>query len=479
MKVLFASSEAAPFFKTGGLGDVAYALPKELVKQGVDIRVVLPYYSTMPERYKEQVEELISFRVQVGWKTMYCGIKTLVLEGITYYFIDNKTYFDRSSFYGQLDDGERFGFFSLAICEMMEKIDFIPDVVHVNDWHTAMVPVLLVDKYHWVQAYKDIRKVITIHNIRFQGIFDPVVLSSIFGTGMNIYHEAGVKYYENVNFLKGGINFSDVVTTVSPSYANEIQTPEFGEGLEGTLRYNSSKIRGIINGIDYDINNPETDPKLLYHFSSDDLSGKAKNKAALQERLGLEVNPDIPLITSVGRLTDQKGYQLVQEKAEELLNSRDVQIAILGTGEAEYENSFRYFASEYPDRFSAVIDFDITLAQLMYAGSDLFLMPSAFEPCGLSQMISLRYGTLPIVHETGGLKDTVVPYNAYTGEGTGFTFMDFSGYALLGTIYRALDVYENQPKAWAAMVQTAMEQDFSWKEPAKDYLEIYESLVNE
>lgn len=479
MKVLFASSEAAPFFKTGGLGDVAYALPKELVKQGVDIRVVLPYYSTMPEKYKEQVEELISFRVQVGWKSMYCGIKTLVLEGITYYFIDNKTYFDRSSFYGQLDDGERFGFFSLAICEMMEKIDFIPDVVHVNDWHTAMVPVLLVDKYHWVQAFKDIRKVITIHNIRFQGIFDPVVLSSIFGTGMNIYHEAGVKYYDNVNFLKGGINFSDVVTTVSPSYANEIQTPEFGEGLEGALRYNSGKIRGIINGIDYDINNPETDPKLLYHFSSTDLSGKAKNKAALQERLGLEVNPDIPLITSVGRLTDQKGYQLVQEKAEELLNSRDVQIAILGTGEAEYENSFRYFASEYPDRFSAVIDFDITLAQLMYAGSDLFLMPSAFEPCGLSQMISLRYGTLPIVHETGGLKDTVVPYNAYTGEGTGFTFMDFSGYALLGTIYRALDVYENQPKAWAAMVQTAMSQDFSWKEPAKDYLEIYESLVNE
>jgi starch synthase len=479
MKVLFASSEAAPFFKTGGLGDVAYALPKELVKQGVDIRVVLPYYSTMPEKYKEQVDELISFRVQVGWKSMYCGIKTLVLEGITYYFIDNKTYFDRSSFYGQLDDGERFGFFSLAICEMMEKIDFIPDVVHVNDWHTAMVPVLLVDKYHWVQAFKDIRKVITIHNIRFQGIFDPVVLSSIFGTGMNIYHEAGVKYYDNVNFLKGGINFSDVVTTVSPSYANEIQTPEFGEGLEGALRYNSGKIRGIINGIDYDINNPETDPKLLYHFSSADLSGKAKNKAALQERLGLEVNPDIPLITSVGRLTDQKGYQLVQEKAEELLNSRDVQIAILGTGEAEYENSFRYFASEYPDRFSAVIDFDITLAQLMYAGSDLFLMPSAFEPCGLSQMISLRYGTLPIVHETGGLKDTVVPYNAYTGEGTGFTFMDFSGYALLGTIYRALDVYENQPKAWAAMVQTAMSQDFSWKEPAKDYLEIYESLVNE
>jgi len=479
MKVLFASSEAAPFFKTGGLGDVAYALPKELVKQGVDIRVVLPYYSTMPDKYKEQLEDLKSFRVQVGWKSMYCGIKTLVLEGVTYYFIDNQAYFNRSSLYGQLDDGERFGFFSLAICEMMEKIDFIPDVVHVNDWHTAMVPVLLVDKYHWVEAYKKIRKVITIHNIRFQGNFDPIVLSSIFGTGMNVFHEAGVKYYDNVNFLKGGINFSDVVTTVSPTYANEIQTPEFGEGLEGTLSYNRSKIRGIINGIDYDINNPEMDPKIPYHFSIDDLEGKAKNKEALQELLGLEVNPNIPLITSVGRLTDQKGYQLVQEKTEELLNTRDVQIAILGTGEEEYENSFRYFDSKYPEKFRAVIDFDVTLAQLMYAGSDLFLMPSAFEPCGLSQLISLRYGTLPIVHETGGLKDTVTPYNAYTGEGTGFTFMDFSGYTLLGTIYRALDVYENQPKAWAAMVREAMNRDFSWQEPAKDYLEIYESLANE
>ena len=279
--------------------------------------------------------------------------------------------------------------------------------------------------------------------------------------------------------MKGGINFSDVVTTVSPSYANEIQTQEFGEGLEGTLGYNSWKIRGIINGIDYDVNDPETDPKLEYHFTADDLTGKAKNKAALQERLGLEVNPDIPLITSVGRLTDQKGYQLVQEKTEELLNARDVQIAILGTGEEQYENSFRYFAAKYPDRFAAVIDFDISLAQQMYAGADLFLMPSAFEPCGLSQMISLRYGTLPIVHETGGLKDTVIPYNSYTGEGTGFTFIDFSGYALLGTIYRALDVYENQPKAWAKMVREAMSQDFSWKEPAKDYLDVYQSLVNE
>ena len=479
MKILFAASEAAPFFKTGGLGDVAYALPKELVKQGVDIRVVLPYYSTMPAKYKADIKELLHFRVQVGWKSMYCGVKTLELDGVTYYFIDNQAYFDRPSLYGQMDDAERFGFFSLAICEMMEKIDFIPDVVHVNDWHTAMVPALLVDKYHWIEAYQGIRKVITIHNIRFQGVYDPSVLNSIFGTGMNIYHEAGVKYYDSVNFMKGGINFSDVVTTVSPSYANEIQTQEFGEGLEGTLGYNSWKIRGIINGIDYDVNDPETDLKLEYHFTADDLTGKAKNKAALQERLGLEVNPDIPLITSVGRLTDQKGYQLVQEKTEELLNARDVQIAILGTGEEPYENSFRYFAAKYPDRFAAVIDFDISLAQQMYAGADLFLMPSAFEPCGLSQMISLRYGTLPIVHETGGLKDTVIPYNSYTGEGTGFTFIDFSGYALLGTIYRALDVYENQPKAWAKMVREAMSQDFSWKEPAKDYLDVYQSLVNE
>lgn len=476
MKILFAASEAAPFAKTGGLGDVAYALPKELVKKGVDIRVVLPFYSTIPQKYKDMATDVLHFNVKVGWKEVYCGIKTLDLDGVTYYFIDNQDYFNRPSLYGYWDDGERFGYFSMAIIEMMEKIGFIPDVLHVNDWQTAMVPALLVDKYHWIDAYRSIRKVLTIHNILFQGVYDPVILGSVFGTGMNIFHEAGVAYYDQVNFMKGGINFSDIVTTVSPSYANEIQTPEFGVGLEGTLQYNSWKVRGIINGIDYDINDPSSDERIPYHYSIEELSGKQDNKKALQERVGLLVDESIPVMAAVSRLTDQKGFQLVQEKMEELLNTRDVQVIILGTGDAQYEHSFSYFQSKYPDKMRAIIDFDVELAQQIYAGADIFLMPSAFEPCGLSQMISMRYGTLPLVHETGGLRDTVVPYNFATGEGTGFSFNGFNGYNLLGTIYRALDAYEKQPKAWEQLMKQAMEVDFSWNQPAEKYLEIYQSL---
>ncbi|MGP6139991.1 glycogen synthase GlgA [Jeotgalibaca sp. A127] len=477
MKILFAAAEAAPFIKTGGLGDVAGALPKELVKQGVDIRVVLPFYSQISEEYKDMAEDLVYFYMSVGKKWVYCGIKTLELEGVTYYFVDNQDYFNRPGLYGEWDDGERFGFFSMAIIEMMEKIGFIPDIIHVNDWQTAMVPVLLVDKYHWVEALKGIRKVITIHNILFQGVYPQDVLSEVFGTGYNIFHEAGVAYYDNVNYLKGGINFSDVVTTVSPSYAQEIQTPDFGEGLDGTLRYNSWKIRGIINGIDYDINNPETDKRIPHHYDITDLGGKVANKKALQERLGLPVDEKIPLIGAVSRLTGQKGFQLVEEKVQELMHTREVQIVILGTGEAQFENSFRYFTQAYPDKFKAVIDFDVALAQQIYSGADIFLMPSAFEPCGLSQMISMRYGTIPIVHEVGGLKDTVIPYNQITGEGTGFSFWGFNGYNLLGTIYRALDVYEEEPEQWGKIIHQAMSSDFSWTHPAQDYLSLYQSLV--
>lgn len=477
MKILFAASEAAPFFKTGGLGDVAHALPKELAKKGVDIRVVLPYYSAMPQKYQDMTEDVLNFTIKVGLKDVYCGIKTLQLDGITYYFIDNQDYFYRPSLYGHWDDGERFGFFSMAIIEMMEKVDFIPDVIHVNDWQTAMVPVLLVDKYHWIEAYQSIRKVLTIHNILFQGIYNPEILYHVFGTGTNILREDGVYYYGDVNYLKGGINFSDVVTTVSPSYANEIQTPEFGMGLEGVLQYNSWKIRGIINGIDYEMNDPSADPRIPYHYSKQEKSGKAKNKRALQERVGLPVEADIPILASVSRLTSQKGFQLIQEKMEELVHTREVQIIILGTGDEEFERSFLYFQEKYPDKVRSIIDFDIELAQQIYAGADLFLMPSAFEPCGLSQMISMRYGTLPLVHETGGLKDTVVPYNFATGEGTGFSFNGFNSYNLLGTIYRALDVYEKQPKAWEMLMDQAMEADFSWQQPALDYIKIYESLL--
>ncbi|MCQ9209249.1 glycogen synthase GlgA [Granulicatella seriolae] len=478
MRVLFVTGEVAPFYKSGGLGDVAYALPKELVKQGVDIRVVAPYYSSMPERFKDSIQDLYWFTIRVGWKTRYVGVKSLVLDGVTYYFIDNQDYFNRGKLYGEWDDGERFAFFSMAVIEMMEKIDFIPDIIHTNDWHTAMIPALLVDKYHWVEAYKNIRKVITIHNIRFQGIFDSVVLGSLFNTNFALYTDDGVKYNGGtINYLKGGINFSDRVTTVSPSYAKEIQTPEFGEGLDGVLRHNSWKLHGILNGIDYDINNPQTDDLIPYHFSINDLSGKEKNKLALQEWLDLPQNADIPLISCVSRLTDQKGFHLVQEKLNELLQ-QDVQVVILGSGEAEFEHSFRYFADVYPDKCKTIIDFNVQLAQEIYAASDMFLMPSAFEPCGLSQLISLRYGTLPLVHETGGLRDTVQPYNVFTGEGDGFSFYDFNSQAMMDTIYRALEVYHQHPQEWQKMMHQAMTRDYSWEKPAAQYKQLYTELLN-
>ncbi|MBG9980210.1 glycogen synthase GlgA [Facklamia sp. DSM 111018] len=479
MKILFASAESAPFFKTGGLGDVSYALPKTLAKEPeVDIRVVLPNYSQMPPRYKEELVELKHFRFQLGHKNVYCGIKQLELDGIIFYFIDNLTYFDRAGLYGEWDDGERFAYFSTAIIEMLEVIDWIPDLIHCNDWQTAMVPVLLVDRYHWKNRLQNIRKVLTIHNIRFQGNYDAWMLPNVFGTGYNTFTDDGLKMGDRINFLKGGINFSDRVTTVSPSYAQEIMTPEFGEGLEGVLQYNAWKVKGIVNGIDYQLNDPATDPKLSVHFSIEDLSGKKENKVILQEKLGLKKDPSIPIIGMISRLTDQKGFQLIEEVLDELLQAR-VQVIILGTGDANFEHSFRYFENRYHDSMRACIQFDINLAQLIYAGSDMFLMPSAFEPCGLSQMIAMRYGTLPIVHETGGLKDTVQAYNQFTGEGTGFSFSGFNSRTMLNTIYFALEVFYDHPAQWEKLMKQAMKENFSWENPAKQYLNLYQELLSE
>ncbi|NEW65715.1 glycogen synthase GlgA [Carnobacteriaceae bacterium zg-84] len=473
MKILFASSEVVPFSKSGGLADVAYALPKELAKQGIDIRVVTPFYTHIKQVYKDKIKDLLWFTIKVGQKDCYVGVKTLYMDGVTYYFIDNLDYFDRGILYGEWDDGERFGYFSLAVIEMMQKIDFIPDVLHVNDWHTAMIPALLVDKYHWVDAFKDIKKVLTIHNLRFQGIYDPIVLESIFDTYYTMLTDDGGKYYDNLNYLKAGINFSDVVTTVSPTYAKEIMTSEFGEGLDDVLRHNSWKVTGILNGIDYELNNPETDTHIPYHFSSQSLENKTKNKTSLQQELGLPIREDAPLLSAVSRLTDQKGFQLVAQTLEEVLQ-QDVQVVILGTGDAVFEEAFIHLANKYPHKCRALITFDVSLAQRIYAGSDIFLMPSAFEPCGLSQLIALRYGTLPLVHETGGLKDTVIPYNQFTGEGTGFSFYDFSEYVLLDVIYQALSLYFNEPDKWQQLVKQAMSQTFDWVFPAKAYIELYQ-----
>lgn len=475
MKVLFASAECAPFYKTGGLGDVAGALPKVLKKQGVDIRVVLPFYTSLLQKYKDQLEDVCQFEVKVGWRNQFCGIKKLENEGVVYYFIDNLYYFDRPGIYGFEDDGERFAFFSQAIIEMLEKIDFIPDVLHVNDYHTAMVPVLLKDKYGWIEKYQSIKTMLTIHNLQFQGIFDQLVLSDWFDIGYNAFHMNGLEFYGNVNFLKGGIYYSDIVTTVSPTYANEIQTDEFGMGLDGVLRDNSYKIKGILNGIDYDVYDPEADEHVAEHFSIEDPSGKLINKTVLQEKVGLPVNEKIPVMAMVSRLTEQKGVHLLIEKMEELMN-RELQIIILGTGESHLEDACKHYNWAYPEKFKAIIDFDVELAQLIYAGSDMFIMPSAFEPCGLSQLNSLRYGTLPIVHETGGLKDTVDPYNAFTGEGTGFSFSGYSSQIMLETIDRALNTYFEYPEQWKKLVRQAMQKDFSWEKSSQIYLDCYREI---
>jgi len=478
MKLLFAATECAPFFKTGGLGDGLGALPKELAKQGHEVRVVLPYFvQQMPEEFKQQLEDVTNFTVEVGWRNVYCGIKQLVKDQVTYYFIDNLYYFDRESLYGFEDEAERFAFFQLAAIEMLEKTDYIPEIFHVNDWQTAVIPVLLKDKYHWINKFAQIRTVLTIHNLMFQGIYDQVVLDDLFGIGYNAFHEQGLKYYNNVSFLKGGIYYSDLVTTVSPTYAQEIQTPEFGMGLEEDLQRVSGKLVGLLNGIDYDTYNPEEDKTIPATFSIKDLAGKATDKAALQEQVGLPVDEEIALMGVVTRLDEQKGIQLIIDSLDELLTYREVQIVLLGTGKPYFEEAFRYFTEKYPDKFKGIIDFDVELAQLIYAGCDMFLMPSEFEPCGLSQMNSMRYGTLPIVHEVGGLADTVIPYHHVTDEGTGFSFYDFDAYTMMNTIDHALTIFYDYPKQWQNLIQQAMEKDYSWESAAEAYIEQYEKLA--
>lgn len=475
MKLLFVAAEGAPFSKTGGLGDVIGALPKSLVKHGHEVAVVLPYYDSVAAKFGDQVEDCFDYTVNVGWRRQYAGVKYIQRDGVHFFFIDNQYYFFRGSVYGFWDDGERFAFFQLAALELMEKINFIPDVLHVHDYHTAMMPYLLKEKYHWIQAYQSIKTVFTIHNIEFQGQYGPEMLGDLFGVGSERYEDGTLRWNDCLNWMKAAVLYADRVTTVSPSYAEEIQTPEFGKGLDQVMRMESGKLSGIVNGIDTDLLNPETDSLIPYHFSKDDLIGKAKNKAALQERLGLPVRPEVPLIGIVSRLTDQKGFDLVVNELEHILQ-HDLQIVLLGTGYADYENTFSWFASQHPDKLSANIMFDLGLAQEIYAASDLFLMPSAFEPCGLSQMMAMRYGSLPIVSQVGGLKDTVESYNEYTGQGTGFGFAEFSGFWLTKTIERALNVYQDYKTAWSKLQQEAMTRDFSWDTASKSYEELYQHL---
>ncbi|WP_071131572.1 glycogen synthase GlgA [Enterococcus timonensis] len=479
MKILFAAAEAAPFFKTGGLGDVAYALPKELARQGHEVAVILPYFSKMPERFKEVIADDFYDFVQVGWRRQYVGVKKLKQEGVLYYFLDNEFYFGRHELYGYYDDGERWAFFSLAVLALMKQLAFKPDVLHVNDFHTAMMPFLLKEKFGGDPYYDSIKTILTIHNIEFQGAMDPNVLPDLFGVGMERFYDGTVRMGSAVNFLKAGIFYADLVNTVSPTYAKEIQTPAFGWGLDGILRLVDFKLSGILNGIDYTVNNPETDPKLPEHFSSKNLAGKARLKAALQKKVGLPVDKQVPLIGIVSRLTLQKGFDLVLQNLPILL-AQDVQLVVLGTGMPELEHGFSYYAEKYPEKFKLNLAFDVRFAQEIYAGADLFLMPSAFEPCGLSQMIAMRYGTLPIVHAVGGLKDTVKgfhPHQENTGA-TGFSFEVFNEEGLNYALNVATNLVWNDPASIVTLQKNAMAQDFSWESKAALYIDLYQQLLH-
>lgn len=476
MQVVFASAEAAPFVKTGGLGDVAGSLPRALVAAGADVIVMVPKYGTIASEYTDRMEHVADFYVSLGWRNEYCGLERLVIDGVTYLFIDNERYFKRDYPYGFFDDGERFAFFSKAVTESLQHLPegFQCDVLHCNDWHTALAPVFLREFYQGLPLYERVKTVFSIHNIAFQGQYADTILNDILGMAHIPNAARQLRCDErSINYMQGALDYSDAITTVSPSYAWEIQTPEYGEGLDGILRRRSNVLSGILNGIDTDAWNPATDPMIHANYSAADMSGKKACKAALQEELGLEVRDDRPLMVMVTRLTRQKGMDLVTYALDRIL-SGGVQVAVLGTG--DYEEPMRYFANKYPGTCAARITFDNALSHRMYAGADMFLMPSLFEPCGLSQMIAMRYGTLPVVRETGGLRDTVAPYNQFTGEGTGFTFANFNGDEMGDAVFRGARLYWDDHAAWDQLVQNAMSADFSWVRSADEYMNLYHNL---
>lgn len=475
MQIVFASAECAPFVKTGGLGDVAGSLPAALVRAGAEVIVMVPKYATIKDEYKAQMEHFSDFYVSLGWRNEYCGLEKLEHDGVTYMFIDNERYFARDYPYCFFDDGERFAFFSKAITESLQHLPagFECDILHCNDWQTALAPVFLREFYQGLPLYDRVKTVFSIHNVAFQGQFSDTVMEDILGVA-HIPAAASQLRCDacSINYMLGALRYADAITTVSPTYANEIQTPEFGEGLDGVLRERSYALQGILNGIDVAGFDPATDKRIAANYTVDDRSGKAVCKAKLQEELGLEVRDDRPLMVMVTRLTRQKGMDLVMYALDRIL-SGGVQVAVLGTGDRDYEDGLRYFQDKYPGTMAARIEFDPALSQRMYAAADMFLMPSKFEPCGLSQIIAMRYGTLPIVRETGGLKDTVIPYNEFTGEGTGFSFSNFNGDEMGDAVFRAARLFWDNRDAWNQLVTQAMSQDFSWTRSADKYLDLY------
>lgn len=476
MNVLFVGSEATPFIKSGGLADVLGSLPKALVQQGVECSVVLPKYKDM--KLEDTLEYVTNYYIWVSWRREYCGIFKTVVDGVTFYFIDNEHYFGRPGLYGYDDDNERFAYFDFAVLEMLSHLNIKPDILSLHDWQSAMIAPLYKERYGYYEFYRNIKITFTIHNIAYQGKADPRLINDLYGLGDHLYYNGNLRNDNCFNMMKSAILYSDLVTTVSPTYAHEILTEEYGEGLQSILNMKRDRLIGILNGIDYEVNNPETDPNILYHYNVDNWrEEKVKNKLALQRELGLPENPDVPLIGIVTRLTWQKGLDLIFDKIEELLN-RDIQIVLLGSGDRQYEEGLSYWASVRPDKFSCNLKYDFPLSCRIYASCDMFLMPSLFEPCGLSQMMSLRYGTIPIVRETGGLKDSVAPYNEYEKTGTGFSFAHYNSDEMMSVIDYACYIYSMKDH-WEHLVFSAMLAKLDWENSAKQYIHAFQGLLDE
>jgi len=475
MKILFVTSEATPYIKSGGLADVLGSLPKELVKQGVEASVVLPKYRDM--KLADTLEFVTSFYIWVSWRREYCGVFKTELDGVTFYFIDNERYFGRPGLYSYDDDNERFAFFDFAVLEMLSHLNIKPDIMSLHDWQTAMIAPLYKERYGYYDFYRNIKITFTIHNIAYQGKADPRLINDLYGLGDHLYYNGNLRHDNCFNMMKSAILYSDMVTTVSPTYAKEILTEEYGEGLQSILNMKRDNLVGIINGIDYDVNNPEKDPQILHHFNKDNWkTEKVKNKLALQREVGLPENEEVPLIGIVTRLTWQKGLDLILPKMEELVG-RDAQVVILGAGDRKYEEALAYWGENYREKVSCNLKYDFGLSCRIYAGCDMFLMPSLFEPCGLSQMMSLRYGTIPIVRETGGLKDSVIPYNEYEKTGTGFSFAHYSADEMMSVIDYAISIY-NQKDHWETLVDSAMNEKLDWENSAEKYMEVFNKLVD-
>ena len=478
MKILYAASEAVPFCKTGGLADVAGSLPAALAAQGAEVAVVLPLYQKVKEKFGDQLYFECYDYVDLAWRHSYCGLFSLERDGVTWYFLDNEQYFNRPELYGYMDDGERFGFFSRAVVRMLPHFKFWPDVLHCNDWQTALVPIYLKDDGVREDRFRSIRTVLSIHNIEYQGRYNPQVLGDLFGLDHGWADDGTILMDGDVNLLKGAILCADAINAVSPTYANELKTPYFAHRLDGIMRRCSYKLSGVLNGIDVKRYDPATDPIIAVNYSAGDMAGKQADKAELQKLMGLRQEPYVPVVGMVSRLVSHKGLDLVCEVLHDMMEL-PMQLVILGKGDRKYEEFFQWAANQYPGRMAVRLDYNEELSMAIYAGADLFLMPSKSEPCGLSQMIAMRYGTVPIVRETGGLKDTVQPYEAWRDAGNGFTFANYAGSDMLYVIREAVYLYKDYPDAFARLRRRAMEGDFSWARSAGDYLHIYSSVTGQ